>query len=540
MIENDNNELLEEVEDYIINSTSVSKFGNCVEKYNLHNYIFKTSLSNDSKICYICVLLLPRSVNAVQIIYDKSNICYNDIVHARMSCFEASLITATMGNYLFKEEDSRPMSCEINEIYDIKYHKVGTNITCSNNKSTSIENCRYKDVLSLSFPNCYNTNIEKSYFCLGNFKDREMKEYTLLFDLETGKHTCARRISTENSIKLYVSDTFDCINDLNAKNVKEYTFNKQNFISDSTLCTFPEYLQGSYETFDIKDNKLIYKKSMENFENLTSYCISNNNNNIFLVKTFGECGIPLAFNCFHFVIRSPSVVQIKIRGAQTNKIEECLSYPDNDNSFWVTAAKNIEFKSFCGFEGSWGTIFDNTSDRCFNVDVISPTFNSFNIVGFNCQENTIFQTKTYQCMGTWKENNKIYLYTKESTNESTNVTSNVCFIIQNIGNKIMLTKVGSQCLQSYNVNQTLTLEQKLIEPSLISTPLIEMAENFENGPQGNMNDLIDDEYNDTKILTQDDDHLIQINKTKTNFSSNIYYIPNIFIFIIISFNFIAF
>uniref|UniRef100_A0A0K0EP35 C-type lectin domain-containing protein n=1 Tax=Strongyloides stercoralis TaxID=6248 RepID=A0A0K0EP35_STRER len=533
MIENNNNKLVEEIEDFVINASSVSKFGNCVEKYNLHNYIFNNSTNNDNKNCYICVLLLPRTINAIQIVYERSNICYNDIVHARMSCFEANLITATMGNYLFKEKDSRPMSCEIDGIYDIEYHEIGSNVVCSNNKSLSIENCKYKDVLSLSFPNCHNSNIEKSYFCLGNFKDRELKEYTFLFDLETGKHTCARKIVTENAVKLYVGDTFDCINDINKKNVKEYTFIKQNSISNSTLCTFPEYLHGNYETFEIENNKLMYKKSTENFENLSSVCIKNQNNT-FLVKTYAECGIPLAYNCFHFVMRSPSVVQIKIHGAQTNNIEECLSYLDYDDSFWVTASKNINFKSYCGFEGSWGTIFDNTSDRCFNVDVISPTFSTFNIVGFNCKENTIFQTKTYQCMGTWKENNKIYLYTKEYTNESTNITSNVCFIIQNVGNnKIMLTKVGSQCLQSFNVNQTLTLEQKLVEPSLISTPLIEISENFENGPQGNMNDLIDDEYNDTKILTQHDDHTTQLNKTIINFSSNKYYLLNNIIYIII-------
>uniref|UniRef100_A0A0N5BYR0 Cation-independent mannose-6-phosphate receptor n=1 Tax=Strongyloides papillosus TaxID=174720 RepID=A0A0N5BYR0_STREA len=531
MTENNNKELVEEIDDIIVNASSVSNFGDCVEKYNLHNYILKTS--SNGKDCYVCILLLPRTINAVQIVYDKNNFCYNDIVHARMSCFEASLVTADMGNFLFREKDSKTVSCEINGLYDVKYHEIGSNVTCGNDKSTIIENCKNKDVLSLSFSNCSNSNFEKSYFCLGNFKDRELREYTFLFDLATGRHVCGRRISSENVVRLYVGESFHCINNINDKNIIEYIFTKKNYFSDGAHCIFPQYLRGSYENFDIEDNKLIYKKGIDNLDNLSSFCISNSSNT-FLVKTYAECGVPLAYNCFHFVVRSPAVVQIKIRGAQTNSIEECLSYPDNDDSFWVTASKNYSFKSSCGFEGSWSTIFDHTSDRCFNVDVTSPTFSSFNIVGYNCQDNSIFQTSHYQCMGTWKENNKIYLYTRENTNDTTRTNSNICFIIQNIGSKVLLTKVGSQCLQSYSVNQTLTLEQKLVEPSLISTPLIEMLENDDNSPQGNMNDLIEEEFNENKILTQDDDHSVHKNITKTiNSSSKIFFLTNTFMYIFI-------
>uniref|UniRef100_A0A0N5A421 C-type lectin domain-containing protein n=1 Tax=Parastrongyloides trichosuri TaxID=131310 RepID=A0A0N5A421_PARTI len=514
------------IEDIYINASSVSKFGNCLEKYSLHNYIFKNTKNQDGEDCFICVLLYPRTINAVQIVYDKNNICYKDIAHARMSCFESTSVTANLGYFLFKEEDSRPVSCEINGIYNAQYHEIGSNIICNSNKSMNVENCKYKETLSLSFPNCQGINIQKSYFCLGNFKDREMEEYTLLFDLETGKHMCARRMSSENTIDLFVRDSFDCIKDINNnEKVVKYSFSKEDPIKDKNVCTFPEYLNGDFDTFKIEKNVLTYKKSADNYDNLQSYCVAKSGST-FLVKTIAECGIPLAYNCFHFTIRSPVVMQIKIKASDVNKIEECLSYVKDNDSLWVTASKKSSFKSHCGFEGSWATLFDHSSERCFNVDVKSPDFSSFDIVGFNCKDNSIFQSKSYECIANWKDNDKIYLYTKDKSSGINQTNSNVCFLLQNIGSKIMLTKVGSQCLQSYNLNQTLTMEQKLSEPSLISTPLIEIGEDIENDMQGNMNDMIDDDTSDKTKFIQEDDHSNNFNKTNINLSTNIYYLTN--------------
>uniref|UniRef100_A0AC35U5U2 Uncharacterized protein n=1 Tax=Rhabditophanes sp. KR3021 TaxID=114890 RepID=A0AC35U5U2_9BILA len=453
-------------EDIIIEATSVSKWGDCIESHERHNYILKSKEENKIG-CYKCVLLVPKTINVVHLVYAKNDICHPDVTHAKMECFEANLSGINDGALLFKEHGSQPVPCGFHGLYNTQYSEIGSEEKCDSNDSMNVENCKYKEILSISFSNCKGGKVQKSFFCLGNFKEKNNSEFTALFDLDSGLHYCSKRVSKSDQIELYIGDPFKCEISPEKNGTEIYIFNKKSSIPERTLCTFPESLYGNYETFDIKANVLAYKKNVDNFENLSSYCIAKTDT-AFLVKTVTECGAPLSYNCFHFNIRSPSITQIKITQVQGNELRECRSKETSDNSVWVSTIRKDARSMFCGFKGHWATTYDNKTKRCFSVVVKPAEFTSFSLVGFDCTDNSVFDSKYYECYGTWSEGNKTFLYTKEIKLGS---KLNTCFLLQKIGEKLMFTKIGAQCIQSFNLNQTLILENKTIreDPGVLAS-----------------------------------------------------------------------
>uniref|UniRef100_A0AC35GWE1 Uncharacterized protein n=1 Tax=Panagrolaimus sp. PS1159 TaxID=55785 RepID=A0AC35GWE1_9BILA len=376
-----------------------------------------------------------------------SETCHETVIDAKRSCFDASAIGPGDGDLLFRIENIQYQSCGLEGSFSVEYSRINEmNLKCSADSGSEMQNCDSKEELHFRFRNCSFPEFDQKLTCLGSWASIRNENFVALFDQDTRQYRCGKLTSGKNESQLIVATDATCSkleSNIAFEKYRLITKNKKQIIA---ACEFPEWLQGEYDGISIKAEEIRHR--LPNSPPLTSTCVEVDNERI-LVHTETSCGESLGYHCLWFKSRSNSIIEFKTTIIATEGNTVCRKEEEFSKAVWTTLISKTPKKSACAFFGSYSTPKEMQINDCYNLTVNCKKRNKFKIVAYHCQSGIAYDVKTYDCYGTWKENDNLFVYTK--TQDSQN--ENVCMISRQQGDYLYLAILGNHCNRNFNFSE---------------------------------------------------------------------------------------
>uniref|UniRef100_A0A914Y8Z9 Uncharacterized protein n=1 Tax=Panagrolaimus superbus TaxID=310955 RepID=A0A914Y8Z9_9BILA len=381
-------------EKVVISSISANIWGDCYEKVETHSFIFGLKRIGKGT-CFRCITLIPRSTNVIQSLHQNSETCHETVMEAKRSCFDSSAIGPGDGDLLFRIENIQYQSCGLEGSLFVEYSRINEmNLKCAIDSGTEMQNCDSKEELHFRFRNCSFPEFDQKLTCLGSWAaagSARNENFLVLFDQDTRQYRCGKLSVIKNESQLIVAGDASC-----SKLESNNAFEKYRFITSKRLR-----------------------------------------------------GESLGYHCLWFKSRSNSVIEFKTTIIATEGNTVCRKEEEFAKAVWTTLISKTPKKSACAFFGSYSTPKEMQINDCYNLTVNCKKRNKFKIVAYHCQSGIAYDVKSYDCYGTWKEDENLFVYAK--TQDSQN--ENVCMISRQQGDYLYLAILGNHCSRNFNFSE---------------------------------------------------------------------------------------
>uniref|UniRef100_A0A0K0DFT1 WD_REPEATS_REGION domain-containing protein n=1 Tax=Angiostrongylus cantonensis TaxID=6313 RepID=A0A0K0DFT1_ANGCA len=120
---------------------------------------------------------------------------------------------------------------------------------------------------------------------------------------------------------------------------------------------------------------------------------------------------------------------------------------------------------------TYATPADLRTLDCFNVSIDCDDSTKMKITASHCSTDVIFDSRQYQCIASWKDENSLYIYTTRDQQKHS------CFVAQYSSNRLYLSSTGPHCIRDFNFSEnsekTIVLQE---ESELYGTPWLSLKQ----------------------------------------------------------------
>ncbi|KAE9415220.1 hypothetical protein Angca_001612, partial [Angiostrongylus cantonensis] len=475
-----------------ISATSISDFGECYEKAGL-SYVFGLKRMG-RPICHRCVTPILKSENILQLAHQQGEICYETVGEAKSSCFDAARVGHNDGTTVFRA-DAVPASCYIDGRFSLQYDLLGADLTCNVDSGSEVHNCELSGNIAVRFRNCSFPDFDMSLKCIGSFVGSVAERYIIVLNEESEEYRCGLLMpSTTQDIFVYFSKDSSCALLTENSAFEKYSLTQVNSEHIASPCQFPSWIRGQYDSLTVTADWLQYDQLAE--VAVTSRCVHVNENRV-LVYSETKCGEPLGYHCLWFSPRSESLIEFKTTTPRENANSTLCSTDGEFSQWsWTAAVINNPIPSSCGILGTYATPADLRTLDCFNVSIDCDDSTKMKITASHCSTDVIFDSRQYQCIASWKDENSLYIYTTRDQQKHS------CFVAQYSSNRLYLSSTGPHCIRDFNFSEnsekTIVLQEetgclqmsksskKPANSTLRSSPVMQVDSALGSGPAGQL------------------------------------------------------
>ncbi|XGW11053.1 hypothetical protein V3C99_012503, partial [Haemonchus contortus] len=461
-----------------ISAKSISGYGDCYEQFE-QSYVLGLRRMG-RPLCYRCVTPIRRSSNILQLAHQQEEICYNTIGEAKSSCFDATQVTLEDGITVFKV-NAEPAVCHIEGRFALEYNLSGADFRCEINSGSEVHNCQSSNVLAVKFRNCSFPDFDMSLKCIGSFQGMNNSQYIIVANEQSDEYRCGLlSTSPDQTISIYFSR--DSLCDLLSEHgaFESYRLKPVQSQSVASSCQFPIWLQGEYDTLTVTADWLQYAQGVQGTVPVISKCVQVMDDRVLAYSTT-KCGEPLGYHCLWFAPRSESLIEFKTTIPQVNLFPNACGA---DSEFaqwpWTAAVTANIMPSPCGILGKYTTPPDLRNQECYNVTVDCENRSLMKITAAHCSTDTIFDSRLYQCIASWKDENSLYTYAVKGQETQS------CFVTKFSSGQLYMASTGPHCVRNFNFSanaeRTIVLEEEVSCDSL-------QKQKLSRKPAGGVNQL---------------------------------------------------
>ncbi|CAI5442740.1 unnamed protein product [Caenorhabditis angaria] len=442
-------------EDVVITPTSISNFGDCYLKIGT-SYIMGLMRMGKS-VCFRCVTPIMMSPNIVQLAHQYEDTCYDTEREARMTCFDSTIVTISDGALLFRSVDEEAASCSpIDGRFNVAYRMNDAALSCENGEGTVSDNCQSSSTISIQFRNCSFPDFDMSLKCLGSWKDKKNQQYLIVKNEENEEYRCGLVIEDNNVKKLYFSNDSSC-SSLSMKTAFDtYYFHSESHAKPFAPCSFPSWMQGEFDSMTISNHELQYLQHHVGAVPLISHCVQTFDDRV-LVYTETKCGDPLGYHCLLFNARSQNLIEFKTSiPTESSNTSVCSNNTQWETVPWSSSVVLNTTPYPCGIFGSFSSPKDLDLDYCYDVSFSCEDPTKMNISAYHCNDGLIFDVRSYTCLASWKDNDKLLIYaTREKDDKE-------CFVSRYQDGNLYFAPTGDQCERNFDFEENNDKKHKQI------------------------------------------------------------------------------
>uniref|UniRef100_A0A7E4W7Z2 CUB domain-containing protein n=1 Tax=Panagrellus redivivus TaxID=6233 RepID=A0A7E4W7Z2_PANRE len=431
-------------EKVIISTSGSSIWGDCYENVGSDSYIFGLKRMGQST-CFRCISLLLKTPNVLQSLHQNESICHDTISEAKQACFDTSIIGPGDGTFLYRSEAVESVSCGLEGTFSFTYNRLNhPNTTCGTESLAKVSNCEQSDTLNFDFRNCSFPHFEQKLQCLGTWQDKDTGRFVAFYNPELRQHRCGKLVPNKAGSALSISDDANC--DRMPAALEKYTLFEKNTTYSFAPCRFPEWIQGEYDGLSVRHEHM--RHHLSNAPALTSVCVEVDNEKI-LVFSETSCGEPLGYHCLWFRSRSNSVLEYRTTAVSAQSMDMCRHESDFNASAWTTLVSRSPRRTPCAYFGTYSTPKEMRTVDCYNMTVDCATRDKFKLIAYHCSTGAVYDVRSYDCYGTWKEDEHLFVYTK--TDDS--LAENTCMISQQQNDLLYMAILGNHCNRKFNFSE---------------------------------------------------------------------------------------
>ncbi|KAK0417562.1 hypothetical protein QR680_013081 [Steinernema hermaphroditum] len=443
-------------ENVTVGSTSTSRWGDCVQRVDRNSVVFGARRMGNS-VCYRCLTLILHTPNVLQVAHQNESICYGEARGAEKSCFDAELVSASTGSFLFRAESLRDDSCGLDGQFDLVFSSRPSKHSCEVGSGTTMSNCNSPNVWNLSFRNCSFPDFEEDLRCLGTWTDaRSQRRLVAFFNPETEDYKCGVFTEKGDSKNVEVSFGDDCRRIDETSGADVYRFRSKADPRSFAPCRFPEWIQGEYDSLTVSNDQLEYIQLAADSVPVSTYCVAVENQKV-LVYSETKCGEPLGFHCLWFRARSQSVLEYKTTSFDPDDTSLCRDEKQFDANVWSAVLTKSPEPVACGFEGSFTTPQELRHADCYRVVFDCTAKESMKLTSFHCASGSAFDSAGYRCLATWREDDFTFIYAAKTLGETQK-----CFVTRLSNGRLFFAASSGACPRNFNftahADTTLVLE----------------------------------------------------------------------------------
>ncbi|KHJ92225.1 hypothetical protein OESDEN_07893 [Oesophagostomum dentatum] len=284
--------------------------------------------------------------------------------------------------------------------------------------------------------------------CIGSFLGPNKERYIIVENEESEEYRCGLLVtSSTQELTVHFSNDSSCALLSSSTSFETYRLKPVKLINYfpsvqteqiSSPCQFPNWVRGDYDSLTVTADWLQYAQLGEGMVAVISRCVHVNEDRI-MVYSETKCGEPIGYHCLWFAPRSESVIEFKTTTPRENaNASACRHY---------------------------ATPADLRADDCYKVDIGCKDRSAMKITATHCSTGTVFDSRQYQCIASWKDDNLLYLYTVRDQDTRS------CFVAQYSSGRLYISSIGTHCTRGFNfaenAEKTIVLEE---EASCSSAP----------------------------------------------------------------------
>ncbi|CAJ0605822.1 unnamed protein product [Cylicocyclus nassatus] len=408
-------------------------------------------------ICYKCITPILRSENVLQLAHQQGDTCYETVSGAKTACFDAAQVTPRDGTTIFRS-NPLPVTCHVDGRFSLEYTLRGANLKCEAGSESEVNNCDSSSILNVKFRNCTFPDFDMYLRCIGSFLGPQKERYIIVENEESEEYRCGLLVSSSTQeLTIHFSNDSSCAS-LTSSNAFE-TYNLKPIQSEqiSSPCQFPTWVRGEYDSLTVTADWLQYAQLGEGTVAVVSRCVQVNEDRI-MVYSETKCGESIGYHCLWFAPRSESLIEFK---TTTPREELNTSACSSDEEFshwpWTAAVVSNARPSSCSTIGLYATPADLHSEDCYDVNIGCNNSSGMKITASHCSTNIVFDSRQYQCIASWRDDDLLFLYTIRDQDTRT------CFVGKHSSGRLYLSSVGAHCARGYNFaensEKTIVLEE---------------------------------------------------------------------------------
>ncbi|VDM50304.1 unnamed protein product [Toxocara canis] len=308
------------------------------------------------------------------------NPCKDTIEQARKSCFDVNAISASEGTFLYRVENAEAASCGLEGSFDVSFMKADSSLVCEKPGSS----------------------VHMNLSCIGSWKGNAKESYIAVQDQDSKQIKCGvscavlmQSAPAETTVYLSKDASCNAVSSNRASAAEIYTFRQRKTRENWAACSFPEWLQGEYESVSITDRTFSYSARTSESVPTISYCVAIDGQRV-AVFSESKCGEFVGFHCLWFRSRSDSLVEFKTtdrRDDDDGKL--CSDESAFDFSPWTAIVAKQPDPVACGFEGTYVTPKHRRDTDCYSLIVECSKKHLMKITAFNCETKAIFESKPF-------------------------------------------------------------------------------------------------------------------------------------------------
>ncbi|KAL6736603.1 hypothetical protein Aduo_006936 [Ancylostoma duodenale] len=439
-----------------VSTTAISDYGDCYEQIG-QSYIFGLKRMG-RPICYRCITPILRSANILQLAHQQGENCHDTISGAKTACFDAAQVTPRDGTTIFRANPD-PASCHVDGRFSLDYSLKGSNLKCEVGTGSEVDNCQSSNSISVKFRNCSFPDFEMYLKCIGSFRGPDKERYIVVENEESEEYRCGLLVMSANQdLTIHFSNDSSCAFLSSSTAFETYRLKPVPSERVSTPCQFPNWVRGEYDSLTVTADWLQYAQLGEGMVAVISRCVQVNEDRV-LVYSETKCGEPLGYHCLLFAPRSESLIEFKTTTPRENSNASACS---DDAEFaqwpWTAAVISNTHPSSCGLVGQFSTPADLRTEDCYNVNIGCEDRSAMKITASHCSTDTVFDSRHYQCIASWRDDESLYIYTMRDQDTRS------CFVAQNSSGRLYLFSIGAHCTRGFNfadnAEKTIVLEEE--------------------------------------------------------------------------------
>ncbi|XP_011878018.1 PREDICTED: uncharacterized protein LOC105567627 isoform X2 [Vollenhovia emeryi] len=442
-----------------ISTSAISVWGYCFKRVG--DNVLLIDRYNDSP-CIRCFQLVRRGRNIIEVFSEALNRCYINETDASRSCGALNTTSILYRTKEFEGSPPRNEFCPIAGLYHFRYsmrNNSAISYECST-FSSEFHNCPDGSVLQLNFKRCNFETHDYVYNCLGSWPGPNNSRYFVLSDSNNTngsrpQYRCGLYHVDNKRGKTYMALSSDssCTQNLDnsTSGYETLTLSKslnQKKVPDfvkTHVATFPKWAQGLWENSLIVNGTMTFT-DVNGYNSYTFITVeSNEKRDRYIVYSTDQCE-QAAYACLMMKQRGENVLEFAL-GTNLYPVYQSTLCDDSNfgNLVWMTQTRADRLvESSCPITGRYTGMIPDAPGMCTEL---SSNCNNREIMYFkvsDCASGTLFEKRTYHCLGQWEEKGLIYAYTMK------NVTAqSECFVGKIVNEEeLYIAEAGNHCLRN--------------------------------------------------------------------------------------------
>ncbi|KHJ91430.1 hypothetical protein OESDEN_08708 [Oesophagostomum dentatum] len=409
-----------------ISTTSISDYGDCYEQVG-QSYVFGLKRMG-RPVCYRCVTPILRSANILQLAHQQG-------------------------------ASPEPASCFVDGRFSLDYILKGANLKCDLGSGSEVDNCSSSNALAVKFRNCTFPDFEMYLKCIGSFLGPNKERYIIVENEESEEYRCGLLVtSSTQELTVHFSNDSSCALLSSTTSFETYRLKPVQTEQISSPCQFPNWVRGDYDSLTVTADWLQYAQLGEGMVAVISMRA--------LVNPLDTT----AYGLLRVAKVSSSSRPLLPEKMRTLVLVVEVSDRDRKGGLrcgygaWCAHSTKMDIVNHHCFR-HYATPADLRADDCYKVDIGCNDRSAMKITATHCSTGTVFDSRQYQCIASWKDDDLLYLYTVRDQDTRS------CFVAQYSSGRLYISSIGTHCTRGFNfaenAEKTIVLEE---EASCSSAP----------------------------------------------------------------------